>query len=350
MAAKEYGPVRAAMAIVGAVIYLLASLSALPLVLTLISGMRTGDRGTALAGGLGLGGVLVVVLGWSAMTRLLGVVIDGVEELGRLHRTTRAASDRQAQMLADLIERVDGVAHWTAMSEPTRSLLVRQREIDVFRKQIETAIGEGDWPVANQLIGTYEQHFADKATADAFRTRLWSAREAADDREVRQRISDIRRLTDEANFPAAELALTRLSSDHPDDKRLDDLRSTLAKAQRRHREGLEERFRQLLADKRFEEAAPLLEEMPWLEPDTLAGYREQWKECVRQAQHEARQLFSTAVKDRQWARAAEHGELILARFPDTVLANEVRTVIETLRQRAKSDSMAGAEPPPAAQG
>ncbi|MDD4889144.1 MAG: hypothetical protein PHU85_04385 [Phycisphaerae bacterium] len=334
MAAKDYGPLRSAISIIGGVLYLVSSVAAVPLVWRLIVHLRAGQPDLALAWALGLAALILFLLAWFVIDRVCNVAIDSVEEMARMHRTTRAAADRQAQMLADLIERIDGLTHWTAMSEATRSLLVRRREIDVFAKQIESAIGEGDWPEASRLIEMYEEHFGDHEMAEQFRKQLGSAHEAADDRVIRGRITEVRRLMDEQNFPAAEMALTRLCNDFPDDKRLDDLRSTFVRAQRRYREGVEDTFRRLLADRKFEEAAPLIDEMRWLDSDALAAYREQWKDCLRQAQHEARDSFSAAVKDKQWAKAVEIGDVILARFPDTTLAAEVRKHIDALRQRA----------------
>jgi uncharacterized protein with HEPN domain len=45
--------------------------------------------------------------------------------------------------------------------------------------------------------------------------------------------------------------------------------------------------------------------------------------------------FRLAVQDRQWAEAARVGDRIIAEFPNTRMAAEIRDVIDGLRQRAK---------------
>ncbi len=291
-------------------------------------------------------GLLVAVMGWFILSGLLNLQIDVAEEAARLHRTTRAAADRQAQILADVVERLDGLAHWTALSESTRGLLVRRREQEVFAKQIETAIEEGDWPEAVRLIDLFAEHFDDPALTARLRERIDSARGAADERVVRTRIAEVRSLIDGLNFPAAELVLNRLAGEFPTDRRLDDLRSTFVRARRRHGEAMQDRFHRLLGERRLEEALGLLDELGWLDGEALAALREQWKETFRQSQHEARDDFTAAVKAKQWARAGEIGELILTRYPDSSLAADVRKLIEGLRQRARSEPAGQGAPMP----
>lgn len=328
---------------VGGIVYATSTVAAVLLVWLLLRQAGRGESDGAIALGLALAGLLVLVMAWYVAAGVLNVIIDNEEELGRLHRSSRSASEQQAQMLADVIGRLDGLAHWTAMSEATRSLLVRKREIEVFVKHIEMAINESDWAEADRLIAMFQDHFGDAALAGQLREQLQSARGAADDREIRARIGEIRKLMDEPNFPAAELALTRLSQQYPNDRRLDDLRSTFARAQKRYQSATRERFARLLEEGKFEQAAPLLDEMTWLEPGELNTCREQWKERVRIVQQEARNAFTAAVKEKQWSKAIEHGEEILRRFPDTTLAGDVRKLIDRLREKAASESVAAME-------
>jgi hypothetical protein len=341
--AREHRPLRGAINMVSGVVYATSTVAAVLLVWLLARQMGRGDADGAIALGLGLVGLLAMVMAWYVAAGVLNVIIDNEEELGRLHRSSRSASEQQAQMLADVIGRLDGLAHWTAMSEATRSLLVRKREIEVFVKHIELAINEGDWPEADRLIAMFQDHFGDATLAGQLRGQLESARGAADDRDIRSRIGEIRKLMDEPNFPAAELALTRLGQQYPNDRRLDDLRSTFVRAQKRYQSATREQFARLLEEGKFEQAAPLIDEMTWLEPAELNACRDQWKDRVRVLQQDARAAFTAAVKEKQWSKAIEHGEEILRRFAETALANDVGKLIDRLREKAASESVAAIE-------
>jgi hypothetical protein len=283
-------------------------------------------------------GLLVLILAWFALSAMLNLLIGHAGEVARQRRAFETLGNQQAKLLTDIVERLDGLSHWAAMSEATRSVLVRQREIEVFTIQIQQAIGQGQWDEADRLVQMFRSHFGDVSHADQLSQELNTARDMAGDRVVRGRINEIRRLMDELNFPAAELAIARLAEEHPSDKRSDDLRATLVRAQRRHHEAVDEKFRQHVRDFEFDKAARLIEEMTWLEPDALAALRQQWKDAVRHGQVEARTAFTNAVKERHWAVAVEHAEKILARYPETVLAADVRKLIDKLHERARGES------------
>jgi hypothetical protein len=335
---KEQGVVRSLLVLVSAAIYSLCGVAAVPLVWMLVIHLFDGQREPAAIYGLALIGLMVLILAWFALSAMLNLLIGHMSEVARQRHTLENLSSQQAKLLTDVVERLDGLAHWAAMSEATRSVLVRQREIEVFTIQIQQAIGQGQWDEADRLVQMFRSHFGDVSHADQLSKELTTARDMAGDRVIRGRINEIRRLMDELNFQAAELAIDRLAEEHPSDKRAEDLRVTLARAQRRHHETVEETFRQHLADFEFNKAAQLIEEMTWLEPDAAAALRQLWKDSVRQGQIEARTAFTNAVKERRWAVALDQAEKILARYPETTLASEVGKLIDKLHERADGES------------
>jgi hypothetical protein len=44
--------------------------------------------------------------------------------------------------------------------------------------------------------------------------------------------------------------------------------------------------------------------------------------------------FKQAVADHRWSEAAQAGEVIMAEYPNTKMADEVRSMIDVLRVRA----------------
>ena len=335
---KEQGEVRGVLVLVSAAIYALCGVAAVPLAWMMVVHLVDGQREPAAIYGLALLGLVVLILAWFALSAMLNLLIGHVGEVARQRHTVETVGAQQAKLLTDIIERLDGLAHWAAMSEATRSVLVRQREIEVFTLQIQQAIGQGQWDEADRLVQMFRSHFGDVSHADELSRELTTARDLAGDRVVRGRINEIRRLMDELNFPAAELAIARLAEEHPGDKRTEDLRATLVRAERRHHETMEEDFRQHLREFEFDKAARLIEEMTWLEPAGLAALRLQWKEALRQGQIDDRTAFSAAVKERHWNVAVEYAEKILARYPDTTLAGDVRKLIDKLHERADGES------------
>jgi hypothetical protein len=53
--------------------------------------------------------------------------------------------------------------------------------------------------------------------------------------------------------------------------------------------------------------------------------------------------FKIAVNDHRWADAARVGDAIMAEFPNTKMAEEVRSMIDVLRTRATQAAVAAGE-------
>lgn len=336
--AKDGGAPRGYLSLVSGIVAVLGLLAAGLLSWLLVVRLSQGNVDGAMPAALGLIGVALVLVVWFTAVAIMNMLGAQQRELARLNRAMKSAGERDLQLVGEQLERLDGLAHWTAMSEATRSLLVRKREVDVFCRQIQTCIDEDDWTEAEQLILLFEEHFKDDELARKLRQQLSSARDIADDQDIRGRIAEVRSLIDDRNFPAAEMSLNRLAKDHPNDHRLDDLRATFMRARRRETEAGQQKFGALLSAGKLEQAAAVLDDLTWIDDEVVKQLREQWKSAFRQHQTEAKEQFRMACREKQWAKALTLGERILTRFADTSLAGEVRRVIDTVRQRAKEEA------------
>ncbi|MCG3177744.1 MAG: hypothetical protein BIFFINMI_00064 [Phycisphaerae bacterium] len=346
---SSHKQLRSFLRLVGVIVSTACSLAAVGLVWLAIASLERGQYGSAVVAGLALLSVAVAAVLWYALSGAILVTVSQSHALHKLARQQQEEGQRQAKLLTDLVDRLDTLAHWTAMSEATRSLLVRQREFEVFRKQIESAIGEADWAEAERLIDLFREHFKDTERTAQLVNKLDSARSAADDRHIRTRIAEVRKLIDDGNFAAADMALGRLAADHPDDARLDDLRATFTRARKRYTEDGEQRFHRLVAENRLDDAAMILDELAWVDAGLIGELRDKWNKAFKQGQVEAKESFRVAMRKKEWSRALTLGEAILHRFADTPLAGEVRRVIDIVRDRARAAAARPAAAAPKAQ-
>jgi outer membrane protein assembly factor BamD (BamD/ComL family) len=51
--------------------------------------------------------------------------------------------------------------------------------------------------------------------------------------------------------------------------------------------------------------------------------------------------FKLAMHDKEWTRSVEVGQQIIREFPNTKMADEVRGMLDMLRQRAADEQAAG---------
>ena len=76
----------------------------------------------------------------------------------------------------------------------------------------------------------------------------------------------------------------------------------------------------------------------YLTEDDAEQYREVARGVIGKARENLGAQFKMAVQDRQWETAAIVGQRILDEFPNTRMAEEIRSMMDTLRERASAVS------------
>ena len=102
-----------------------------------------------------------------------------------------------------------------------------------------------------------------------------------------------------------------------------------------YKSDLERRFRLAANEGRADEAMELMRELDaYLSLTEAEPLRELSRGIIGKARDSLGGQFKNAVQDKRWAEAVRIGERIIAEFPNTRMATEVRDVIDGLRIRA----------------
>ena len=75
----------------------------------------------------------------------------------------------------------------------------------------------------------------------------------------------------------------------------------------------------------------------YLTPDEARKFRVAATDVITKYKDTLGARFKMAVSDRRWEEAIEFGEVITQQFPNTKMAEEVKTMLETIRVRAGED-------------
>lgn len=294
-----------------------------------------------------VGAVVSVVLVWQGLSSgndavaaagALGliVVLAGAPIAGLMRRGGGGGSDGSVGVRLDRIEKaVREMNEQAGLSDDARRVLNRGRERDLLRKAIEEDIAAEDWDAAMVLVKELAERFGYRADAEQFRTRIETSRFRVVDKRVVEAVEGLDRMITQLRWDEARMEAERITRLYPDSSRVEGLRHRVEAARARYKGDLERRFLVAAEHERIDEAMDLLVQLDnYLTEPEAEPYRELARGVIGKARENLGVQFKMAVQDRAWDRAAELGERIIEDFPNTRMADEIRGMIDSLRERA----------------
>ncbi len=311
--------------------YVLLLLAAAAAAALIVAGILQGPLttpGVALiaAGGLGL----VIVLA------LLGVVIATASR-------SAAPGGFRADDLAALSRAIDRLTEQSALSDDARRVLNRKRERDFLRSAIEEDIEVQDWDAAMVLVRELAERFGYRSDAEEFRQRIEQTRFETSEQSAADAIARLDGFIVQRRWEQALVEAARVARAYPGSARVEGLRHRVESARQTYKQDLERRFLEAAQTDQIDEAMTLLKELDAYLTEAEAGpFREVARGVIGKARDNLGAQFKIAVQDRRWIDAIDMGERIVAEFPNSRMAGEVRGLLESLRARA--DGGAAARP------
>ncbi|MDX2114298.1 MAG: hypothetical protein SFZ24_01585 [Planctomycetota bacterium] len=247
---------------------------------------------------------------------------------------SRGTASEESQM-AELIEAVRRQTDEGGLSEGAKRVIHRRRERELLRRAIEQDIQDEDWDAAMVLVKELAEQFGYRADAEEFRSRIERARAQTLDRHVVEALAGLDEMVRRRQWPEAYAEAARIQRLYPESHRVEGLRARIDQNRESYRRDLERRFL-LAADKdAVDEAMMLLQELDlYLTPSEAAPYQEVARGVIGKLRENLGVRFKLAVQDHLWDDAVGVGEQIITQFPNTRMAQEVRDLMPTLRERA----------------
>jgi hypothetical protein len=287
---------------------------AVSLALLLARGLQAADATMILLGGLGL------------------VVVAALAPIGiRMARPTLPGGAETES----LIRSFEQLAQQQALSDDARRVLNRARERELLRKAIEEDISHEDWDAAMVLVKELAERFGYRTDAEEFRTRIETARYQTVERRVDDAIRKLDGMIVQVRWEDARFEAARIGRLYPDSPRVEGLRHRVEQARGRYKAELERRFLLAAEGGQVDEAMELLKELDqYLTEAEAEPYREVARGVIGKARENLGVQFKLAVQDRQWPIAAAVGDQIIREFPNSRMAQEIREIIDSIRERA----------------
>lgn len=293
--------------------------------------------------GTGLGKVQEVFRPYLLVAGLMGGMLVFVAAPMLGHMRLRARKDELANRRLEMLnESIRGLREQSALSDDARRVLNRQTERTLLCRAIEEDIGAQAWDAATVLCEELSERFGYRADAEEFRARIDLSRAEITERRVSDNIARLDGLIVQRRWDVALREAARIRRLFPDSPRVENLRTRVEAARGVYKQDLERRFLEAAHGGRVEEAMSLLKELDsYLSEQEAEPFREVARGVISKARENLGAQFKLAVQDRQWASAAAVGRRIINEFPNTRMAQEVRSMMDGILVRANQGAASG---------
>jgi hypothetical protein len=240
-----------------------------------------------------------------------------------------------AKMSNDFSDMLHLIHEHSMLSDNAKRVLFRERELGLLRDAIEQDIHESKYDAAMALCEEMGNVFGYVEEAEAFRARIMQARQERYESEARVAMEHLDELLGQRDWAAAHHEAARIRRLFGESHLVADIDERIMQARDEHKRELEARFLQAAQREDVESAMQLLRELDrYLDQTEAERLAEVAQGVVVKHRENLGVQFKLAVNDHRWAEAARIGDVIMAEFPNTKMADEVRSMIELLRTRA----------------
>ncbi|MBL0927003.1 MAG: hypothetical protein IBJ11_05035 [Phycisphaerales bacterium] len=247
------------------------------------------------------------------------------------HTSTESLEGR----VRELTVAVNNMVREGGLSEGAKRVIHRKEERELLRRAIEQDIQDGDWDAATVLVKELADRFGYRSDAEEFRTRIERVRAQTTDRKVVEALQQLDDLIRGRRWAEAYAEAARIHRLYPESHRVEGLRERVDAARAAYRKDLERRFLMAAEKDDAEHAMGLLKELDqYLTPSEAEPYQEVARGVIGKLRENLGVRFKLQVQDMNFPDAIETGQKIIAQFPNTRMAQEVREILPVLRERA----------------
>lgn len=231
---------------------------------------------------------------------------------------------------------LEAIAENTRISDAAKSLARRDQELDALRETIRDDIRKEKWEAALTLIDEMERRFGYKEEAERIREELDDARKERIQKKLSEAVEMIESHFQSHEWDRAQGEIDRLVNALPDDTRVLGLQDRIKALKDQHKQELIAAWDDAVRRHDTDHAIDLLKELDvYLSPAEAQALQTSARNVFKEKLLQVGIQFRFAVTERRWQDALTTGLELIRDFPNARMANEVREVLDTLRERAR---------------
>lgn len=241
------------------------------------------------------------------------------------------------ERLDEIGRAVRSMSDQASLSDEARRILNREHDREMLRLAIEEDISNQNWDAAIALIRELADRFGFRADAEEYRQRIDQLRANTTEGLLTQAIGLLDGMILQRRWDDAFAEAAKVQRLFPHSPRVGPLSARVDQAKAAYKTDLERRFLLAAQADKVDEALALLKELDfYLTPTEAEPLLEVTRGLIGKARQNLGAQFKLALQDRRWSEAAKIGEAILAEFPNTRMAAEVRGLLDGIRAKASA--------------
>lgn len=278
------------------------------------------------------GGAVVIFAAVWLMT-VTPLILKMESSLARQLNEIRDLNETVVKQLSSLQD----VAENTRISDAAKSLARRDQELEALRNAIRDDIRKERWEAALTLIDEMERRFGYKEEADRVREELDDARNDKIQARLAEAVEMIESMFASHEWVRAQSEIDRLVNALPDDPRVVSLQERMKALREKHKQELRASWDDAVRRHDTDHAIDVLRELDqYLSPAEAQTLQQSARDVFKEKLLQLGIQFRFAVTERRWQDALTTGLELIREFPNARMANEVREVLDTLRERARN--------------
>ena len=242
-----------------------------------------------------------------------------------------------------VLELLQAVSDRLLISDTAKRIAYRERDRTALRDAIRADMRKHDYEGALVLVEEMSKAYGYRREAEEFRDQILAARRAEVEQQVAEGIAALDQVIIKRDWDTALAEADKLGRLFPDSARVKGLDKHVKDAREQHKHALERKFLQAAEREDIETAMETLKELDhYLSESEAEPFRETARGVIGKKRDNLGVQFKLAVSDKEWTQAVRIGEQIIREFPNTKMADEVRSRLDLLRERAAGEQAARA--------
>jgi hypothetical protein len=263
---------------------------------------------------------------------ILLLVGEAVKSLKEQQEKIAQISDLSAEN-KNLLEQV---SRGVMLSEAAKTIAYRDTDRQQLRASVMEKLHQQDFDATYAMIediarrNEYKQFAGElKLTADKYRN-------ATDLERVNQIIGYVDKLLEQYQWTTASIQIERLQTLYPDSEKAKEMQHRLAEKKEQRKRELLAAWGEAVKKADTDYSLMILKELDlYLMPSEGLALQEAASEVFKNKLHNLGVQFALAVSDKQWKKALATGQEIIRDFPNSRMADEIRSKLAILRELAK---------------
>jgi len=221
------------------------------------------------------------------------------------------------------------------LSETAKRIAYRHEDIDLLRSTIKLDIEKKDFDAALVLVNEIGTTYGHKEEAEEYREQIIAARTAEMEQKVEIALAKLDEMLAAHKFEEATKEAHKIHRLYGESPQVHGVQRRVTHAREQYKHDLEREFLEAAKVDNVDRAVDLLKELDkYLTEQEAEPFRETARGVIGKKRENLGVQFKIAVHDKEWLRSVSVGEQIIREFPNSRMADEVRGMLDLLRERA----------------